>query len=256
MRSLAPRYFVAGAAFVAALSCGEVPTSADGIAYISPVMLPSPAVAAGDKLRDSLGQVAPLRVLAYDRDGQVISNVPSMFVVSSLPAGVTIDANGIVTALDSIRTVQIVGRVGERLQTTTIDLHVVTQPDLMEGSGAVDSLVIKSSALSVKITGPRRGPRIPVRGIIVRYQIVKVNGSSVVDSTVYKLVDDGNNTLRTDPRRAVDTTFTDGLASRFLTAASTTGVDSVVVEARATKLDGTTLTGSPVRFVVPVKKGP
>jgi len=43
MRSLAPRILVACAASVVALSCGDVPTLADGIAYISPIVLPSMA---------------------------------------------------------------------------------------------------------------------------------------------------------------------------------------------------------------------
>ena len=36
---------------VVALACGEVPTLPGGIAYISPVILPAPAVALGDTLR-------------------------------------------------------------------------------------------------------------------------------------------------------------------------------------------------------------
>jgi hypothetical protein len=255
MRSIAPRYLVATAAFVVALSCGDVPTFPDGIAFIGPVLLPSPAVATLDMLRDSLGQVAPLRVVAFDINDNVIPNVPVTFVVSSVPPGVSIDANGIVTAFDSIQQVQIVGRVGDRLQTTPVTLFVVTQPDVIEQSGVVDSLVIKSSALSVKVSGLRRGTRIPVQGIIVHYQILKVNGTSAVDSTVFTLVDDIGEPVTGDPRTAVDTTDAAGLASRFLITANTTGVDSVVVTASATNLKGALLTGSPVRFVIPVKKG-
>jgi hypothetical protein len=255
MRSIAPRYLVAAAAFIVALSCGEVPTFPGGIAFIGPVLLPSPAVAALDTLRDSVGKVAPLRVVAFDINNNVIPNVPVTFVVSSVPPGVKIDSNGIVTAFDSLQQVQIVGRVGARLQTTPVNLFVVTQPDLIEQSAAVDSLVIKSSALSVKVSGLRRGTRIPVQAIIVHYQILKVNNSTNVDSTVFTLVDDGGNPVKGDPRTAVDTTDAAGIASRVLISATTAGVDSVVVTASATNLKGALLGGSPVRFVIPVKKG-
>ena len=73
------------AAAVATLSCGDVPTLANGVAYYTPVLLPLPAVAAGDTLRDSFGRPAPLRVLAFSRDSQLVTGLTVVFVPTTLP---------------------------------------------------------------------------------------------------------------------------------------------------------------------------
>ncbi len=252
MSALGPRVLAASAALAVAIACGDVPTSADGIAYITPVVLPSMAVVAGDTLRDSLGRVAPVRVFAIGAANDTIPTTPS-FIVTSLPAGVTISPTGIVVALDSPRTVQFVGRIGERLQTTTAVLEVVAQPDSMARTGTVDSLAlaVESSPLQVSVTGLRRGTRVPVRGIVVRYQITNVYPAQPVnDSTVIFLIG-----LRGNRTRAVDTTDQSGVTSRTISASVLQGIDSVVVQATATSLRALPLGGSPVRFVLPIKKG-
>jgi hypothetical protein len=189
---------------------------------------------------------------------QVVPNVAVTFVVTSVPPGVTIDANGIVVALDSIRTVMLVGQAENRLQTSPDSLWVVQQPDSIAKSGTVDSLVklTYSSPLQVRVTGLRRGTRVPVRGIIVRYQITKVNGVASVDSALYKLVDDSKTPSAIDPRLAVATTDVNGIASRLLLPIDTAKFVSVEVQARATDLRGRVLPGSPVTFLLPAKKGP
>lgn len=252
MTTLGPRSLLACAAIVAAIACGDVPTSADGIAYISPVILPAPAVVAGDTLRDSLGRVAPLRVYAIGGANDTISATPS-FLVTTLTAGVTISATGIVVALDSPRTVQIVGRIGDRLQTTAAVLEVVAPPDSAARTGTVDSLALAeaSSPLQVTVTGLRRARRVPVRGIIVRYQISRVYPSRPVTSTEFFFAGG----LRGDLTRAVDTTDQSGVASRTITSSVAQGVDSVEVTATALSLRAVPLNGSPVRFILPVKKG-
>ena len=131
-----PPSALAGAALcVVALACGEVPTLADGIAYISPVILPSPAVALGDTLRNSVGEVAPLRVFAIDNSGDTIQGATAEFIVTTVPgASVTILDNDLVFG-DSLRTASIVARVGTRLQTPPVLLDVVNQPDSIAASG-------------------------------------------------------------------------------------------------------------------------
>jgi hypothetical protein len=250
MKLPAPRYVVALAACIVAFSCGSIPTLADGIAYISPIQLPALAVAAGDTLRDSLGRVAPLRVNAFDTKDDTIPGVVARYVVSTLPAGVKVDTNGIVTAFDSLRTVQIVGRVGDHLQTAPSTLEVVAQPDLMAATGNLDSLVVNtpSSALQINITGNRSGTRVPVNGIVVRYRIV----SPVVPDTILFFTEG----VRGDLSRTRDTTSA-GVTSRTIIATSTAGFPSVIeVQATANNLKGVALPGSPVRFLIPVKKGP
>ena len=257
MRSLAPRFLVAAMAMVVVLSCGEVPTLAGGIAYISPIELPSIAVAAGDQLRDSLGNVAPLRVRAFDQNGQVIAGISASFLVSPVDNGIRIDANGVLTASDSIRPVHIVARIGDRLQTTDTVIYVVPRPDQIVGAATTDSLVgaPAKGALQVTVSGTRGSTRTPTRGIVVRYQIVAVNGSPTIDSLRVFLVDDANNPLRNSATTAIDTTDATGVATRFVTVSDTTGIRTIEVRATARPLHAETIAGNPVGFRLPLKKG-
>lgn len=238
-----------------ALACGEVPTLAGNIAYISPLLLPAPAVAAGDVLRDSLGNVAALSVVAYDQHNSVVTGITPTFLVSSFPAAVSIDANGRVTAQDTVVSVQLVGRVGDRLQTTPATLEVVPQPDSMAAAGTVDSLRVaqSSSGLQVNVTGVRGGTRVNVKGIIVRYRISHMWPEQPVDSTLVLFPPPF--ALTSALTRATDTTHASG-ASRAIQISTNRGIDSVEVTASGTNLKGAPLGGSPVRFVLPVKRGP
>ena len=251
MRPLAPRSLAAIAACIIAFACGSVPTFADGIVFISPVQRPALAVVAGDTLRDSLGRVAPLRVYAFGQGEDTIRGVTPSYVVVTLPAGVKIDANGIVTALDSIRRVQVIGRVGERLQTEAVTLEVVAQPDLMAQTGTIAPLALAatSSPLQVTITGDRRGTRTPVNGIIVRYKIDSTVPSVPVTPDRFFFTDG----VRGDLTASVDTTDA-GTTSRSIIASDISGIDTVIVKATAKNLRGAPL--PTVRFAIPVKKGP
>ena len=248
MKRFTSHALAAFAASVAALSCAAVPTLADGIAFISPLELPALSIAVNDTLRDSLGRVAPIRVRAFDGHDMEIAGLRASFLVATVPAGVRIDANGIVTApFDSLRTVQIVGRIGDHLQTAATNLEVVAQPDLLAGSGVLDSLAVNavSSALQVTVTGNRKGTRVPVNGILVHYRIVF---PAPVDSPRVVFTEG----VRPDLTRSADTTVS-GVTSRSVISINTQGLDSIVVEASASNLKGVPL--PPVRFRIPVKKG-
>jgi hypothetical protein len=253
MRSSAPRLLLVCAAGIVAIACGEVPTLENGIAYISPVRLPSPAVAAGDVLRDSTGAAVPLSVVAYDINDQPIAGTTATYVINPVDTGVHIDASGIVRVSDSVRSVQIVGRVGNRLQTIAATLEIVAQPDSIAAAGVVDSLRLAtaSSGLQVSVTGLRKGVRVPSKGIIVRYRITGTTPSRTVDPTFF-FFSEG---LRNDLTRAADTTDASGTASRSIIASDVSGLTSIQVEASANSLRGVPLAGSPVRFTIPVKKG-
>lgn len=253
MRTTAVRLSVACAAGLVVLACGEVPTLDNGIAYITPVQLPAPAVAAGDVLRDSTGAIVPIRVLAYDNADQPVSGATATFVVSPIDTGVHIDAAGVVRVSDSLRTVQIVGRVGSRLQTIAASLDIVAQPDSMAATGVLDSLKLAtaSSGLQVSVTGLRRGARVPSKGIIVHYRITSVTPARAVDPAFF-FFSDG---LRTDLTQAVDTTDASGITSRTILASDVNGLTSIQVTATAKSLKGVVLPGSPVTFNIPVKKG-
>ncbi len=252
---------LAGSALVAAgvaVACGDVPTLQDGVAYISAVELPLPAVAAGDTLRDSLGRVAPLRVRAFGRDSQEITGLEVRFLPTVLPAGVTIDANGIVVARDTVGSVQIVGRVGDRLQTTIATLQIVPNPTTIARS-ARDSLGDSALALPalrpipVTVTGVYRGVITTVNGIIVRYRIDSLRPRSLPSGSAI-LANAAGAALRPDSTIAVDTTKSGGTATRSVLIRAGSGVQAVFVSASARRLrDGTPLAGSPIRVQVSVK---
>lgn len=258
MRSRAPRLLVACAAMIVVLSCGDVPTFADGIAYISAIELPSLVVVAGDSLRDSLGKATPLTVQAFDKSSQPIAGVTPIYFVSPIDAGIRIDANGFLTASDSLRGVHLVARIGDRLQTAEAILVVVPKPDSIVGAATTDSLpgAPAKGALQVTVTGTRGPTRFGTQGIVVRYQITAVNGSTTIDSNSVFLVDDANNPLRNIRTTAIDTTDPSGIASRFVLVSDTTGIRTIEISATARSLHGETIAGNPVKFLIPLKKGP
>jgi hypothetical protein len=250
-----------GTAAVVAISCGEVPTLPDGVAYITPVLLPLPAVAAGDTLRDSLGRAAPLRVRAFGRDSQEILGLPTTFVTTSLPADVTIDANGFLVARDTVRSVQLVGRVGDQLQTTAVTLLIVPEPSAI-GRPAADEagdtvLTLPAvDTLRVTVTGVYRGTVTPVNGIVVRYRIDSLRPAGLPSGRAV-LTNASGSVNRPDSTVAVDTTDASGNASRTLIVLAGTGVETVFVSAAAQRLRGAApLDGSPLRFVVRVRQAP
>lgn len=256
----APRVLGAAALAVAALSCGEVPSLPDGIAYISSVIVPSPAVALGDSLRDSTGKAAPLRLYGISRGGDTIIVSPT-FVVTTVPGkGITVSPDNYVIG-DSVRTVQLVGQVGSRLQTPPTVIDVVQQPDSIAASAATTvklalsgtELLVTSDALPVIVSSGSGAARSGVRSIVVRYAISKWYPSTFVfPDTTLVLVDDANRFLGTDGRRASDTTDASGTASRKVRTLPL-GFDSVEVLASANNLKGVPLRGSPVRFTITTK---
>lgn len=240
-----------------ALACGEVPTLDQGIAYISPIILPAPAVAIGDQLRDSLGNVAPLRIEAFGRNDEPLPDPQATFLPTVVPSLISISADGIVTASDTVstvKTVQIVGRVGSKLQTTAVSLLIVPQPDsLGRTSDSLTTATLPASdTMRVTVTGlTGAGSRVAVPGIVVRYRIAGVYGPGA-DSATAVLTLPGGALSRPDARLAVDTTDASGLASRTLVVAG--NVDSVVVYVRARSLRGEPLHGDSLRFILRPKQ--
>jgi len=262
-RSLSPRALVGAAFGIVALSCGEVPTFPDGIAYISAVLLPAPAVALGDTLRDSLGVATPIRVVAIGVNGDTIPGITATFVVTTVPGkSLSVGETGYVVG-DSVRSAQVVARVGDRLQTPPALLEVVRQPDSLAptsattmtriGEIATGEVFATSSPLAVLVSTGATATRSPVRGIIVRYAITKIfpESAPIPDTTVV-LIDDANRFIGATGRSGADTTDVSGNASRRVRAVPF-GFDSVEIRASANDLKGVPLRGSPIRFVVTTK---
>ncbi|HKP16179.1 MAG TPA: hypothetical protein VJT85_08940 [Gemmatimonadaceae bacterium] len=258
-----PSALLAGAALaVIALSCGEVPTLPGGVAYISPVILPSPAVAYGDTLRDSLGVVTPLKLYAIDNEGDTVPSTP-LFVVTTIP-GPSVHLTPANLAIgDSVRTAQIVGQVGTRLQTPPALLEVVRQPDSLAASTATNARFPAPTAgavasvvpLEVSVTSPPIGTpaRAGVKAIIVRYAVTRIfPASAAIPDTTLVLIDDSGRFLFPTGRTSVDTTDAAGSGTRQIRAIPL-GFDSVEVSVTANNLRGIPLRGSPIRFVVTTK---
>jgi hypothetical protein len=243
------------ASVAGASSCGEVPTLDNGIAYIT-FTLPSPAVGVGDVLRDSLGNPAPLQIHAFDRSGKEIPAGSMSWLATPVPVGngVTIDANGLVTAGDTIATVQIVGRVGATLQTTPATLVVVPQPDSLGAVNGPDTIAVRDlpalDTMRVAVTGIYSGTRTAVQDVLVRYHIDTVY--STPGAQGYAVLTNAAGLVpRPDSTTVVDTTKSSTTsASAAPTIVAGSGIDSVVVRVRASAFNGQPLHGSPVRFVL------
>lgn len=243
------------AATLGAAGCTEINTGADHVASLSFDALPSPAVVAGDTLRDSLGVAAPLAAIAFNNGGSVVANAPIQYI--ALDTGVTITAQAYVIATRRAGSVPIVANAGI-IQSRQRTLLVARRPDSLIATDArtdtVDYVlpdspgVNVSAPLGVKIaTGDSAGGVTTTQGWRVIYRVF-FRGAEVApgDTSVVYLVDGSK-------RTAVDTTDATGLASRALrvrpigiTASAT---DSVIVLASAT-YKGVQVRGSPLRFVV------
>jgi hypothetical protein len=114
------------AAAVTTVACFELSGPADGVAAISELVSPSPAVAVGDVMRDENAQPAPLRLVALDADGDTVRDVAATFVV--LDRGATVTQAGLVSG-DSVRStpVRITASIGG-LQAQPISIRVVPAP--------------------------------------------------------------------------------------------------------------------------------
>jgi len=255
-----------GAALAFALACGDVPTLPGGVAYITPIQLPSPSVAFGDTLRDSLGHAAPLRVIAISRDSTVITGLLVHYVLTSVNSGASVDNAGFLRAPDSLATLRLVAQVTDgtasgtlQLQTPEVSIDVVPLADSMARSGTLPDTALSLpllQALQVTVFGRGSSARGPVGGIRVYYHVAAVYPGTVPAKGHVYLSDDQGGVLRADST-AIDTTSSSGIASRNLVgvvATDGTTPDSVAVEASASSQKGQALTGSPVRFIVRFRK--
>jgi hypothetical protein len=132
----------------------------------------------------------------------------------------------------------------------------VPRPDTLAAAGTVDTLRYVLPDNESNVSGPVQlrvlsragGTPTTVRGWVVRFTL-EYRGSPVpADDADLFLVDEANR------RSRVDTTGTDGVASRRLRVRATAladAQDSVIVYAEA-RAYGAPLAGTPLRLVVPI----
>lgn len=115
------------------VSCREVQTPEEGILSLSPVRLPSPGLVQGDTMRDSLGLVAPLRVVGYGVAGDSLANVAATFV--ALDTGAHLDG-ALLIGDKAGTTVRVIGSVAA-IQTQPASVKVTLSPDTLMAADSV-----------------------------------------------------------------------------------------------------------------------
>jgi hypothetical protein len=268
-----------------AAACSEAGTGPGGIAAVSFDTLPSPALVLGDTLRDAEGNVAPLRAVAYDVDGNVVSDAPIRWIALSRD---TSDER----ALDSLHVDSITGIATAPVSDSALyarrnaTVRVLPQVNGLPGPVRQIALTLRPDSLAVPDSALRPflplrndtggaarsslpiGARVlhdsaslgatflPVRAWRVHYSLEYRGAPVPAESRAIWLVDDSFR------RSAVDTTDGDGRAARrvrvhpdSLDIGSEGGTDTVTVLITATWL-GEPLRGAPARLQLPVQLAP
>lgn len=243
-----PLFLIAGAALLVA--CIDVPTDAGELLSFQFNPLPSPAVVAGDTLRDSAGVVAPISVTAFDFLGGAVSNPPVHFV--ALDRGIRVDSlTGIVIG-DSARATPARVLVTVKGFSGTISIPVALRPDTVVGANAVDSLAYSlvdttlnvSNGLGVKVHHGAATADSAVASFAVSFRI-----TSPADTALARLVNENG------ARSSVDTTDASGTAQRRirLNVTRLTAPNDSIIAMASVKYRGAHVRGSPVRLVLRVK---
>jgi hypothetical protein len=254
---------LSGAALLVA--CFELSGPTAGLSSISALEVGWPSVVHQDVLRDSTGAIAPLRVEAFDGDGNLVTDGTVTFI--ALDRGLHVDANGIVHG-DSVRTAPVrvvaqVARGGDVIQTPEARIDVVPLPDslmpasphtLAEKTFGFTPTDITSDSLEVTLRNRALAATDPqnsgVRSWVIRYEIVAeppgLNGQRTAFFT-------GAGTARV----TYDTTQASGVANhRRVVLRQTALADrNAPLEVRViASIRG--VPGSPVTFVVPYRAVP
>ena len=160
-----------------AVSCREIPAPENGVQSISALILGSPGLVAGDTLRDSLGLVVPLQVIAYGVDNQPVDPQPvPAFVV--LDTGAILSQGRYLVGVTPGTTVRIVGEVGS-LQTLPTIVKVTLSPDALVATDSTthhvrytNTLDSLSQTLNTRVVHFSATDTSGVEAVIVHYDIV------------------------------------------------------------------------------------
>lgn len=156
------------AAAVAAGACFSIEAPPNGIASLSPIVLPSPSVVRGDTMRDSGGVAAALRVYAFTQSGDTIKGLSPRF--AALGRGLHVANDSMIvgdSVVDSVRVVADIGSASKPIQTPPIGIPVTVPPqqiaepttdtthvDWVFNPTQADSLEFSPALLTLGLTGP------------------------------------------------------------------------------------------------------
>ena len=165
-----------GAAAVWLLSC-DWSVAPGGVYSISRLFLPSPGVVAGDTMRDSTGTAAPLRLIAYNANGDSIAGASPYFIALDTLAHL---AGGTTVVGDHVGLARIIGGIG-KVQTLPETVKVTLAPDTIVAADSTHHVKtysvltdsIATSADLATLVQHRAGATVStVDAVIVRYSIV------------------------------------------------------------------------------------
>ena len=240
------------AATIAVAACIDFSVDPDEVVAIVFDDLPSPAVVAGDTLRNEAGAAAPLTARLFNADGDEVTGPVEFFPqdpIVQVLAGDFLVADLTATGNAGV----LASTIG--IQSVVREVEIVTAPTTLAGGGTLSPLqwvvpddpqVNVSQPINVRVSS---SPTEGVRSWVVRFQL-QVNGVVIAENDttqVFLMADNGR------PSYA-DTTESSGLATRRVRLRIAPGLippDSAVITARAS-YRGVPLNGSPVRMVLPI----
>jgi hypothetical protein len=245
---------------VALLSTGciALTTNPSEIVVIDFPDLPSPAVVAGDTLRDSAGKAVVLTARLFDAAGDEVTGQPLQFFTPDTTITV-VNGNYLVGRASTDGFGRLVA-AGAGLQSIVRQVQVVRRPDSLAANGAFDTLRLTlpdspqlnvSTAIGARVLAKDAtlGPT-GVRAWIVTFSLDHAGVPvPAADTSLIYLVND----LGTPSR--VDTSDAQGAVSRrvrFKAGVGLPPLDSLTVTIEA-KYRGALLAGAPVRRVLLVK---
>ena len=249
-------------AAIVGIACVDM-SAPKGATSISVLQLPSPSVVAGDSMRDSLGVVKPITVIAYDGAGFPILDVVAQIFVTDTTKFAHLTPTAILVG-DSVGQARLTGQVGG-LQTPGVGVPVTYRPAKILASPPPPTTLVPvpgtdsatSLASSTVNTVVRSLQDSASQGIIVRFKITYAppNKSGTTGVVAY-LTGEGSGNLP----QSRDTTNASGVASIRVVVVGFAldpnvlfgRADSVVVQAESFH-NGKLLSGSPVTLVVPIR---
>lgn len=239
------------------IGCSDAVTDPDAVAAIDFTGVAFPALVTGDTLRDGNGTATPLVATVYNGRGDVI---PALVQYFSLDTGVSVDANGFLTATRRNGPVRLVAAVNG-LQSQVRTVQVTREPDSVRAPTTQVNLnyaipdkgtnVSPALALTLTSSDTTGGLSAGVAGWLVRWRVVYDGDTlSASDTTHVALWP-----LSVTKSSLLDTTKTDGTSGRRLRVFANVlppEPDSFIVIAEV-RSRGAHVPGSPVRFVVQIQ---
>lgn len=261
MTRMLPRALLSCATLALFTACLDLGGPKDGVVSISDLRLPYPSVVAGDVLRDSLGNPAPLEIFAFGPDGEALPTEPVTFV--ALDPTVTVDAGGNVqgVTLDTLGG-RVVGGAGG-LQTPPRRIIVTIAPTSATKSNAATTIEFVSAApdttantnwsplLTVTLTGANGAA---AQGYVVSYSLLETPDAAVDGTPTAYIGDDNGRAMSRDTTNSAGVSARRVVLRQGAVAAdvrSGARPDTVIVRATVRYL-GADVPGSPVQFIVPV----